>query len=194
MKILFKACLLPLFLTACGLGKDERYSDTEALERPPILTSTKVAGEGDCCDDAVIPKKRYKKGLGEEVYLTKTTPPQIKIKQPFESAWLSLGLALKQAELRITDQERTKGVYYVAYHAPTLFDTIGSLLKTDEKTVIYVLKVEQNSGETKISALLASAMEQSSGLEKTTYDKEASDDAEDLIYKVFDVLHNELQE
>lgn len=181
-------------LTACGLGKDERYRDTEALERPPMLASTKIAGEGDCCDDAVIPKKRYKKGLGDAVYLTKTTPPQIKIKQPFDNAWLSLGLALKQAELRITDQERTKGIFYVAYHEPTIFDAVGSLLKTDQKTVIYVLKVEQDSGETKVSALLASAIEQSSGLEKPTYDKESTDDAENLIYKVFDVLHNELQD
>ena len=37
------------------------------------------------------------------------------IKQPFDDAWNTLGLALKQSEIEITDREHDKGLYYVSY-------------------------------------------------------------------------------
>ncbi|MDP2903209.1 MAG: outer membrane protein assembly factor BamC [Methylovulum sp.] len=189
-----KSLLVAIALVSCGAGKDARYKDTQMLERPPVLPVSKQSGEADCCDDAVIPKKRYKKGLGDDVYLTKSKPQQIKIKQAFDNAWLTLGLALKQSEIRITDQERDKGLYYVAYQPANIFGAISSLLKVEEKTVIYVLKAEADGGETKVSTMMASAMEQSSGLEKSHYDDEASNDAEDLMYKVFETLQDDLEE
>ncbi len=188
-----KSLLIAMLLVACGIGKDARYKDTEILERPPILPSSKQADDEACCDDAVIPKKRYKKGLGDDVYLTKAEPPLLKIKQPFDVGWLSVGLALKQRDIRITDQERDKGLYYVAYHPDSLFGAVSSLLKVEEKTVIYVLKVEAENGETKVSSAIASATEQSSGLEQGHFDEEAADDAEDLLYKVFETLQDDLE-
>ena len=194
MQTIVKGLLLAAALVSCGGGEDARYRSTEMLERPPILPVNKQAGDVDCCDDAVIPKKRYKKGLGDDVYLTRSKPLQIKIKQPIDNAWPALGLALKQSEIRITDQERDKGLYYVAYHPKNLFGAVSSLLKVEEKTVIYVLKAESDGAETKVSAAIASAMEQSSGLEKDRYDDDAADDAEDLLYNVFETLRDDLED
>ncbi|MDO9105981.1 MAG: outer membrane protein assembly factor BamC [Methylovulum sp.] len=194
MEQTIKSVLLAVALVSCGVGEDPRYNSTDMLERPPVLPRNRQAGDADCCDDAVIPKKRHKKGLEDDVYLGQSTPLHIKLKQPFDNAWLTLGLALKQSEIRITDHERDKGLYYVAYHAGSIFESLGSLLKVEPKTVLYVLKVEPDGVETKISAVLASAMEQSSGLEKGRYDDEADDDAEELLYKVFETLRDDLEE
>ncbi|TAL43928.1 MAG: outer membrane protein assembly factor BamC [Methylovulum sp.] len=195
MQSIVKSLLLAAALVSCGGGaEDARYRNTEMLERPPILPTNRQAGDADCCDDAVIPKKRYKKGLGDDVYLTKSTPLQIKIKQPLENAWLTLGLALKQSEIRITDQERDKGLYYVAYHPGNILGAVSSWLKVEQKAAVYVLKVEPDGTETKVSAVIASAMEQNSALEKDRYDDDASDDAEDLLYNVFETLRDDLED
>jgi len=194
MQTIVKSLLLAAALVSCGGAEDTRYRNTEMLERPPILPTNRQAGDADCCDDAVVPKKRYKKGLGDDVYLTKSTPLQLKIKQPFENAWLTLGLALKQSEIRITDQERDKGLYYVAYQPGNILGAVGSWLKVEQKAAVYVLKVEPDGTETKISAVIASAMEQSSALEKDRYGDAAADDAEDLLYNVFETLRDDLED
>jgi len=194
MQTIVKSLLLAAALVSCGGAEDTRYRNTEMLERPPILPTNRQAGDADCCDDAVVPKKRYKKGLGDDVYLSKSAPLQLKIKQTFENAWLTLGLALKQSEIRITDQERDKGLYYVAYHPGNILGAVGSWLKDEQKAAVYVLKVEPDGTETKISAVIASAMEQSSALEKDRYDDDAADDAEDLLYNVFETLRDDLED
>jgi len=94
-----KICLpFTVFLVACAPGKDSRYRDTELLERPPTLAVSKQPdAAAECCDDAVIPKKKAGSGLGDDAYLVATKPMQLKIKQPADTAWNTLGLALARA-------------------------------------------------------------------------------------------------
>ena len=115
MQVIAKSLLLSLGLVSCGTSEDSRYRDTAMLERPPALAVSKQAGEPRITDNSTIPKKRDETGLGSDVYMTTTTPPQLIIKQPFDDAWNTLGLALKQSEIEITDREHDKGLYYVTY-------------------------------------------------------------------------------
>ena len=115
MQVIAKISLLSLALVSCGTAEDSRYRDTAILERPPALTGTKKAGEQHITDEVRFQKNATRTGLGSDVYMTTTTPSQLKIKQPFDDAWNTLSLALKQSEIKMTDSERDKGLYYVTY-------------------------------------------------------------------------------
>jgi len=180
-----------LLLTGCSLGKDPRYLDTQALERPPILAGSEIS---DCCaDEPVLPKQHNKKGLGKAVYLVKTVPMRFKIKQPIDTAWLALELALKQAEIKITDQERSQGLFYVAYHDAGLLDLFGNLLKNEANTSLYVIHVTAENKEMLVSANLATKAEQTSSLKNLPIDSQHEDnDADQLIYSLFTTLRDDL--
>lgn len=184
--------LFTVLLAACAPGKDSRYRDTELLERPPTLAVGNQPEAADCCDDAAIPKRKAKPGLGDDVYMVATKPMQLKIKQPVDTAWNTLGLALAQSEIKITDQEREKGFYYVAYKPASLF---SGLLDHLNKDVIYQLKLTQDGAETSITATLANLNEQNSMLAHFDSDEEeARSDAEDLLHRLYETLHDKLKE
>ena len=154
MQVIAKILILSLGLVSCGTSEDSRYRDTSMLERPPALGVLKQGTEPLMTDNSTIPKKKDETGLGAEVYMTTTTPSQLRIKQPFDDAWNTLGLALKQSEIEITDREHDKGLYYVSY------DSSGSFFSKKQNEVIYVLTVENDGAETKITATLGNAAEQ----------------------------------
>jgi len=183
---------LALVLTACG-GDDPRYRSTEMLERPPLLVTHKQADEAVVIeDDSIIPKKKHKMGLEDDVYLTSSKPPVINIKQPFDTAWNTISQALTQSEIKITDQVRDKGQYFVSYNPATLIGMLSSLVTKQEKEVIYVLTVEGVGQETSVTVKKATPAEQSSALEKSRFDEEADDDADALLYKIFETLRDDL--
>lgn len=193
-----KLFLLAIALTAagCGSGTDSRYRDTELLERPPTLPISKqpdaVTGAVECCDDAVVPKKKTKPGLGDDVSLVPTKPMQLKIKQPVDTAWNTLGAALKQSGIKITDQERDKGFYFVAYQPASL---LGGWLEHLNKEVIYLLTVTADGPGTNITAALANVTEQNSELTHfDSDDEEARSDAEDLLQRLYETLRDDLKE
>lgn len=190
-----KVFLLTLTVTACSSSGDNRYRDTELLERPPILDVEKQPGyEETEVDDSVVPKKPHKKGLGDDVYLIASKPPQLKIKQPLKTAWHTLGLALKQSEIKITDQEQDNGLYYVAYSPKTLLDVMP-FSSHEAKETIFMLKLTADGEETKITSSIASAAEQSSLFANTDPDDEDNRiDAEDLLMLVFKTLRDDLTE
>lgn len=190
MKMIVIRCLLPLLLTACGGGDDPRYRNTEMLERPPRLVTHASAADAVILeDDSVIPKKKHKKGLKDDVYLTASKPPVIHIKQTFGEAWNTLKLALTQSEIKITDEERDKGLYFVAYNPTSLFNLFGS---KDEKQVIYVLTVDDKGQETQVRVKKANAAEQNSSLEQRHIDEDADDDADALLYQLLETLRDDL--
>ncbi|WP_300247125.1 outer membrane protein assembly factor BamC [Methylovulum sp.] len=193
LKAVAKSFLLALMLTACG-GDDPRYRSTEILERPPILATHKQAADELVIveDDSIIPEKKHKKGLEDDVYLTSSKPPVINIKQPFDTAWNTISQALTQSEIKITDQVRDKGQYFVSYNPGTLIGMFSSLVTKQEKEVIYVLTVDKNGQETRVTVKKATPAEQSSALEKTAYDAEADDDADALLYKIFETMRDDL--
>ena len=185
--------LITLTLVACSAGKDSRYRDTEALERPPVLAISKHVEAVECCDDvAAVPKEKRTPGLGDQVELIASKPMHIKIKQSPENAWNTLGLALKQSEIKITDQERDQNRYYVAYR-PASF--LGGLVNHLNKDVIYLLNITPDNGQSRISAELANVNEQNSALAHfDSDDEEARSDAEDLLHRLYETLHDDLKE
>ncbi|KJV05430.1 outer membrane protein assembly factor BamC [Methylocucumis oryzae] len=118
------------------------------------------------------------------MYLTDSTPIRIKIKQPLENAWLTVGLALKQRAMKVTDHSREQSLFYVQYQPKSLL----SMFSNDEDGDIYLLKLSQDGSETAVSADLAHPSEQ-----LNTRD-DAQSDADDLLYAVFETLRDELEE
>jgi hypothetical protein len=185
--------LLAITLEACGTADDSRYRSTEILEKPPILAVEKQAGnEVIEVDDSVIPKKTHEKGLDDNVYVIASKPPQLKIKQPFDTAWHTLGLALQQGDIKITDQEQKKGVYFVAYGPKTLADVLP-FVKTEPKETIYMLTVKADGAETSVTSTIAGAAEQSN-LYARLDDEDYKTDADDLLMSVFETLRDDLVE
>lgn len=189
MQRLLIPALLFVGLSACG-GNDSRYRDTQMLERPPALPITKQDEAIACCpDDAAIPKKSNQRGLGDDVELVATRPMTLKIKQPFDTAWNNIALALGQIDIKITDQERKQGIYYVAYQPASLF---GSWLSLG-KDAIYQLIVKQDTDTTTVSAELANTTEQNGSPGQFESDiEEARADAEDLLYRLYETLRDDL--
>ena len=181
-------CLLAVLLVGC-MGEDPRYRDTRALERPPILAVDKSA-EPILEDDSVIPLKKHKKGLKDDVSMKYSKPVRIIIKQPFENAWYSVGLGLRQSDIKITDSVRDKGQYFVSYSPGTLL----GLFSKEQKQVIYLLALEASGQETVVTAKKANAVEQDSSLPHDGFNDEADDDAEDLLNNLFDTLKDDLVE
>jgi uncharacterized lipoprotein len=196
MQVIAKILLLSLGLVSCGTSEDSRYRDTAILERPPTLVVNKKAGEPRIADNSTIPKKRDGTGLGTDVYMTATTPPQLKIKQSFDNAWSTLGLALKQSEIEITDREHDKGLYYVSY------DSSGSFFSKKQNEAIYVLTVESDGAETKITVTLGNASEQTSSNSRGEHRGSSSDNsaaqptdgAEELLKSLYETIRDDLKE
>jgi len=134
--------------------------------------------------------------LGSNVYMATTTPPQLRIKQPFDDAWSTLGLALKQSEIEITDLEHDKGLYYVSYNAE------DSFFNRKLHEAIYVLTVENNGAETKITAALGNVAEQTSlgrrsehrDLVKDNSATQPADGAEKLLKSLYETIRDDLKE
>lgn len=192
MQVIAKILLLSLGLISCGTSEDSRYRDTAMLERPPELTVTKQAGELRINDNSTIPKKRDETGLGATVSMTTTKPPQLIIKQPFDDAWNTLGLALKQSDIEITDREHDKGLYYVSY------DSSGSFFSKKQNEAIYVLTLESDGKETKVTAAFGNAAEQASSGSRTPSSNnsaaESTDGAEKLLQSLYETIRDDLKE
>ena len=190
MRIFISSLFFAVILVACASNEDPRYRNTEMLERPPTLpanTVNKLAGEIIQADEAVIPKKRQHKGLGDDVYLASSTPMQINIKQSFENAWPMLELALKQNDIKIIDQERDKKRFYVAYRPSSIAGLFGSMLDVEQKGALYELRLTETGHETEVKALPANMPEQGD------FNESSDDDADDLLYKLFETLRDDLE-
>jgi uncharacterized lipoprotein len=195
MSVVIKSLLVTLILVACG-GPDSRYRDTQMLEHPPELVVSKHPGEMQVTDNSKVPKKQYKMGLGEDVSLTTSTPPQLKIKQPLDDAWTTLGLALKQSSIEITDREHDKGLYYV------LYDPEKSFFGRKNNEAVYVITLEDEGVETTITATLGNTAEQSSaggrgknrGSSKDNSATQAANGGEKLLQSLYETLRDDLKE
>ncbi|TAK63596.1 outer membrane protein assembly factor BamC [Methylobacter sp.] len=191
MSVIVKSLLLIGFLVSCGTTEESRYRDTEALERPPTVISS-TAKEQRTVDDSSIPKKKDITGLGSDVY--QNTPTQLTIKQPFGEAWNTLGRALKQSGIKITDHERDKGQYYVTQDTAdrTSFFAKATAFLSDDPT-IYLLTVKDDGEETTVTATMANATEQSSAA-KDDMPQPSAEGAEDLLQVLFKTLRDKLEE
>jgi uncharacterized lipoprotein len=189
----FISCMsLIMMLVSCG-GNDSRYRDTQMLERPPTLAVSKKTGEPPrITDDSTIPKKRFEKGLGSDVYMIESTPMQLKVKKPFDDTWRILGTALQQSQIKIIDHRQDKGLYYVYYQQKSLVGSIASFFNKKQEDehheANYELAVKEDKAETKITATPFNTAEQNS------YDDIATSDAEALLWVLYKTLHDDLKE
>ncbi|MFZ2403761.1 MAG: outer membrane protein assembly factor BamC [Methylobacter sp.] len=192
MRVIVKSLLLTGFLVSCGTVEDSRYRDTEALERPPTVTSSSPTKEQRVADTSSIPKKKDSTGLGSDVY--QNAPTQLTIKQPFDEAWNTLGRALKQSGVKVTDHERDKGLYYVTQDTEDrtgFFAKATGFLRDDPS--IYLLTVKQEGAETTVTATIPNAAEQSGATGEST-PRPSVEGAEDLLQLLFKTLRDKLEE
>ena len=187
---------MSMSLISCGTATDNRYRDTAMLERPPTLAVSPQAREQSrTADDNMAQKKRG--GEDEEeatAYMTTTMPPLLIIKQPYDLAWDTLGHALKQEYLKVTNREQGKGLYFVTYDAETqaekesgFFDKTVSIFKDKPQKERYVLTVTAKGEETQISAAINNAPKQNATSENTDKASTSPEDGPEklllLIYK-----------
>jgi len=131
--------------------------------------------------------------LGDDVYLTETTPEKLKIKQPIDDAWYTLDLALKQSEIKINDHERDKGFYYVSYNSSSFFSFSGK--HSDEQNgATYLLTVKEDGAETEVTATIANATEQQTNADKNGAQRATVEGAEDLLRQLYKTLRDDLKE
>jgi len=192
MRVIVKSLLLVGFLVSCGTTEESRYRDTEALERPPIVTHSSPSREQRVVDTSSIPKKKDSTGLGENVY--QSTPLQLTIKQAFDEAWTTLGRALKQSGIKVTDHERDKGLYYVTQDTAdrTSFFAKATAFLSDDPS-IYLLTLKNDGAETTVTASVANATEQNS-VTGDSAPPPSIEGAEDLMQVVFKTLRDTLKE
>lgn len=197
MKTIYFGGLLSLMLVACSTTEERQYSSTELLERPPVLASdSRAEPETQVVDDSVVSQKESaeerKNGMGDKVYMSESNPPTLHIKQPIEGAWNTVGQALKQKELKITDFEKDKDLFYVAYDNRGFFNKVGGYFQSDEKDPIYQVKLTEDGEETIVTTTLANQTEQDASDSKKKVENSA-DSASELLQTIYLTMRDELQ-
>jgi uncharacterized lipoprotein len=177
MQRLIYSLLLVTALVACSTN-DSRYKDISHLEHPPTLPSN-PSGESYALDDSRIERTKPSQGLSSTVYLVEDKPLQLRMKMPIDKAWYALAQAIKQSDTKITDYDRSKKVYYLAYG-----ETGGGFfgLFSSDKKPSYLLALKEHGKETVVIARLAPEQENPS-----------EDESEKLLRSLYEILHDELK-
>ena len=183
--------ILCLCLVSCGTGEQSRYRDTSQLERPPILPIDKSASQPNETDDSAIPKKQ-EPGLGEAVYLTETTPIQLRLKEPYDKAWNTVNQALKLNDIKITDHNRNKGHIYVDYGSSGLFVALRSLFSEAPKTTNYLLVMQEDVEDTSVTASINNSAEANDVPEHPEGNSEKpADESEELLRTIYKTIRDD---
>ena len=159
MKVIVKILILSLGLASCGTSKESRYRDTAMLERPPTLPVTHQSAEQPALAEHKLGQTTLQQEHEESnVYMTGTTPPLLMIRQPLKLGWNTLGHALKQDYLKVSDRQQEKGLYFISYNPQILaekdsgfFDKAIAMLKKVRQEEYYVLTVTEQHLETQVS-------------------------------------------
>ncbi|MDD5214941.1 MAG: hypothetical protein PHQ03_05320 [Methylococcales bacterium] len=177
-------------LVACGSVENSRYRDTAILEKPPILALQKTP-QNVVIDDSVEPKKQLG-GLDEKVVLLDEKPSKLLLKLPVMDAWRVLGAALRQSDIKVTDYDKNKRLYYVSYKSQGILKNIFSSLNEEDIQAVYVMMLESQNGETVIHAALANNNEQRS---QNTDENIArpTDDSDGLMESIYHLLRDDVK-
>ena len=183
---------LSFLVLACS-SRSSRYHDTAMLERPPTLALQKNTQNSNIIiDDSIEPKKK-RPGLNSTVTLLgDDVNKRVLIKQPLTQAWRTLGMALKQSEIKITDYEKGKYNYYVNYHSQGVLTNVINFLNEEESKTIYLLTLSSQGDDSLIQAELASRNEQNSQNNDGVLMK-PNDDSEGLIEAIYFLLHDDIK-
>jgi uncharacterized lipoprotein len=179
-------------LSACA-STDSRYKDNGNLERPPAVATDKQSPEQLEASERAAPKRRHGKGLKSDVYKVEGSPLELKIKRPYDEAWILLHHAIQHNELKVTDQDRSRGFYYVAYNGSGFFSNATSLFDNDKNQTIYLLKVVGSGDETSVVVSLASKDEQTNSA-STKNNNTTEDASAKLVDLLYDTLHDDVKD
>ncbi len=179
-------------LVACGSVENSRYRDTSMLEKPPTLALQKMPVNA-MVDDSVEPKKQVG-GLDEKVSLLDENTKKLVLKQSISEAWRTVGTALRQSDIKITDTEKSKYSYYVNYKVQgVLKNILSNLNEEDTKTIYTITLVPQDNGDTMIQATLANRNEQRSQNTEENVTSNVTDDSDGLIESLYHLLHDDVK-
>jgi uncharacterized lipoprotein len=187
------AISVSLFLTACASNEHTRYQNNADLERPPEAPATKKADEAAANEISEPQPRRRGIGLKTDIYKSEDSR-EFKIRRAYDEAWLLIHQAIQHNELKIADQDRSKGAFYVNYGGHSLLNLTSSLFQGHENEPTYLIKVEGQGNETSATVSLAKKEEQAdSNYPKNSAQKEESDRSEDLLDLLFDTLHDHIK-
>jgi hypothetical protein len=146
-------------LVACTSNNSSRQSYIEDLARPPKLQSERsktatVTGDREINTSGA----RSEEPLGENVSMVESNPPSLRIKQPVNEAWQTVGLALQKLKAEKTVRNRKEGVYFVKYDADDLGDedkgffqtTIGDYFSNSYEVGLYKIVIKAQQSETEV--------------------------------------------
>ena len=193
MKVKWIVLVLISGLVACGAVENSRYRNTVMLEKPPVLTLQK-APKNAVIDDSIEPKKQLG-GLDEKVVFLDESPSKLLLKLPVIDAWRLLGTAMRQSDMKVTDYDKAKHLYYVSYKSQGMLSGIVGFLNKDVSEVIYLLTLEPKDDETVIRDTLASNHEQRESANNNpdgVYENPA-EDSNGLIEHLFHVLRDDVK-
>ena len=185
--------LVPVLLVACGTTDNSRYQDNANLERPPELPIDKQAADQNAANETEAPKSRHGKGLKSDVYRAEDSATELTIKRNFDESWSLLHQAIQHNELKVPDQDRSKGFYYVAYNSG-FFGKAASFFDDERNQPTYLLKVEPQGEETKVTASLATKDEQADSKNQDAPVENPEDQASKLLDLLFDTLHDNVKD
>jgi uncharacterized lipoprotein len=118
----------------------------------------------------------------------------MQLKRGYDESWSLLHQAIIENELKVTDEDRSKGLYYIAYGSNGLFGKAASMLDVEFDKDTYLLKLEPQGEETKVTVSLANKEEQTAS--KTGAGAEeagANDQSQDLLDLLFNTLHDKVK-
>ncbi len=195
--------LTSLLLLACS-SNNSRYKDNASLERPPEMpkptTTSNQTPEQVASEEIAAPIRHRGKGLKSDVYRIEGSPRQLTIKRGFDESWSLLNQAIQHNELKVADQDRSKGFYYITYNGNGFFGKAASYFNDEYDKSTYLLKVEPEAEETQVTASLANKDEQNipkKDGEETSDDPPVhvfQDKSENLIELLYDTLHDDLKD
>lgn len=146
-------------LVACTSNNSPRQSYIEDLARPPKLQSERsktatVNGDREINTSSASSEEP----LGENVSMVESNPPSLRIKQPVNEAWQTVGLALQKLKAEKTVRNRKEGVYFIKYDADDLGDedkgffqtTIGDYFSNRYEEGFYKIVIKEQQSETEV--------------------------------------------
>ena len=191
---------LSVALVSCA-DTDSRYRDTTMLERPPDMQAIHQSAEPNSDEGDENAEPEVKTGLGDKVSLIDSNPPAIRLKQTFDEGWITIGRALAQLELKISDRNREEKVYYVKYDADQyqpenagLLSMIASSFKNDYGEETYILRVQPYYPDMLITAESARKEERSAGDDiKQNETNNLPDGSSNLLKTLYKTLRDDLK-
>ncbi len=177
-------------LVACGSIENSRYRNTAMLEKPPMLALQKTP-QNAVIDDSIEPKKQVG-GLDEKVVLLDESPKKLVLKQSISESWRTVGTALRQSDIKITDTDKAKYSYYVSYKLQGILKNILSALNEEETKTVYLVTLTPQNGDTLIQASLANRNEQRSQNADENV-MQVTDDSEGLVESLYHLLRDDVK-